>query len=247
MSWIIGIHATQAALNNKKRDIKRLVVLEGRCDNALQKIIELAKQQRMPITTLSRHALSELVGSDKHQGIAVEVAKSMTVGNENDLNALLDEHHAPLLLILDGVQDPHNLGACLRTADATGVTAVIAPKDNAVGINETVTKVAAGAAESVPFFMVTNLARTMEQLKARGIWLYGLSDKATSVFYQGTFQGAIAMVMGAEGKGLRQLTEKHCDVLYSLPMLGQVSSLNVSVATGVVLYEALRQRLLNGH
>lgn len=243
MAWIIGIHAVQAALNNKARDITRLLVLDGRHDAALQAILALAKQKRIATTSLSRHELSQLVGSDKHQGIAIEVTKSVHVGNENDLSALLDEHTEPLLLILDGIQDPHNLGACLRTADAAGVTAVIAPKDNAVGINETVTKVAAGAAESVPFIMVTNLARTMEQLKSRGIWLYGLSDKAKTSFYQGSFSGAVAMVMGAEGKGLRQLTEKNCDILYSLPMQGQVSSLNVSVATGVVLYEALRQRL----
>lgn len=242
MSWITGIHAVQAALKNEARDIKRLLVLDGRRDSALQAIIDAAKQKRIAITMLSRHELSQQVGNDKHQGVAVEVAKSIHVGNENDLSTLLDEYPQPLLLILDGVQDPHNLGACLRTADGAGVTAVIAPKDNAVGINETVTKVAAGAAESVPFFMVTNLARTMEQLKSRGIWLYGLSDKAKDTFYQGSFTGAIGFVLGAEGKGLRQLTEKNCDNLYSLPMCGQVSSLNVSVATGVVLYEALRQR-----
>jgi len=242
MSWIIGNHASLAALKSETRDVKRLILLEGRLDATSKALMDLAKQKHIPVMTLSRQALSQLLGHDKHQGIAVEVSTSLPVGNENDLNTLLDKHPQPILLILDGVQDPHNLGACLRTADATGVTAIIAPKDNAVGINATVAKVASGAAESVPFFMVTNLARTMEQLKSRGIWLYGLSDAAKADFYQGSFTGAIGLVLGAEGKGLRQLTEKNCDALYHLPMLGQVSSLNVSVAAGVVLYEALRQR-----
>lgn len=244
MSWVVGIHAVEAALHNKNRQFRRLLVLSGRHDRAIAPILTLAKQKHLTVTELSREALTTLVGQDKHQGVALEVTKSVQTGNENDLSTLLDAVSNPFLLILDGVQDPHNLGACLRTADGAGITGVIVPKDNAVGLNDTVAKVAAGAAESVPFFVVTNLARTMEQLKERGIWLYGFSDKAKSLVYQGDFTGPLAMVMGAEGKGLRQLTEKNCDVLYALPMLGQVSSLNVSVATGIVLYEALRQRSL---
>jgi len=166
--------------------------------------------------------------------------------SENDLYDLLDEldneRIQPFLLVLDGVTDPHNLGACLRTADAAGVHAVIAPKDNAASINPTVRKVASGAAEAVPFIAVTNLARTLDSLKERGIWLTGTSDKAQQTLYQADLKGAMALVMGAEGTGIRRLTEERCDFLVSIPMCGQVSSLNVSVATGVCLYEALRQR-----
>lgn len=242
MAFIIGIHASLAALEKTDKTIARVLVLEGRHDAKLQQLMTKAKALRLPIATLSRPALTELVGSDKHQGIAIETWTEPKPGNEHDLSDLLDKTLAPLLLILDGIQDPHNLGACLRSADATGVTAVIAPKDNAVGLTTVVCKVACGAAETVPFITVTNLARTMENLKERGIWLYGLSDAAKENFYQGDFNGPVGFVLGAEGKGLRQLTEKRCDNLYHLPMQGHVSSLNVSVATGVVLYEALRQR-----
>ena len=153
-----------------------------------------------------------------------------------------DQRIQPLILVLDGVTDPHNLGACLRVADGAGVHAVIAPKDNAAGINATVAKVASGAAETVPYFMVTNLARTLNELKERNIWVIGTSDQATKTLYQIDFTGAVALVLGAEGEGMRQLTAKTCDQLVSIPMLGAVESLNVSVASGVCLYEAVRQR-----
>ena len=166
--------------------------------------------------------------------------------NENDLYDLLDQlEDTPFLLVLDGVTDPHNLGACLRTADAAGIQAVIAPKDNAAGLTPTARKVASGAAETVPFIPVTNLARTLDNLKERGIWLTGTSDKASQNLYQADLKGPMALVMGAEGAGIRRLTEERCDFLVSIPMQGQVSSLNVSVATGVCLYEALRQRGVN--
>ena len=151
-----------------------------------------------------------------------------------------------LLLILDGVTDPHNLGACLRVADAMGVHAVIAPKDRAVGINATVSKVASGAAETVPYITVTNLARTMRDLKERGIWLIGTSDDADKGLYEADFTGPTALVMGSEGEGMRRLTRETCDLLVSVPMLGSVESLNVSVASGVCLYEARRQRMVKG-
>ena len=162
---------------------------------------------------------------------------------EPDLDALLDDLVGPpFLLILDEIQDPHNLGACLRTADAAGIQAVIAPRDNAVGLTPTVAKVASGAAETVPYVQVTNLARTLDSLKARGIWLVGLAGEAEADLYGIDLQGPIALVLGGEGRGLRRLTRERCDYLARLPMLGTVESLNVSVATGICLYEALRQR-----
>ena len=161
----------------------------------------------------------------------------------HSLDDLLDQiKEPPLLLVLDGVTDPHNLGACLRVADGAGAHAVIAPKDHAVGINATVAKVARGAAETVPYFMVTNLARTLGELKERSIWCLGLSDEATQSLYQSDLQAPTALVLGAEGTGLRQLTRKTCDALVSIPLLGAVESLNVSVASGICLYEAVRQR-----
>lgn len=162
--------------------------------------------------------------------------------NEGDLNDLLDGVDAPLLLILDCVQDPNNLGAILRTADGAGVTAVIAPKDKSVGITDTVRRVAVGAAESVSFVKVTNLARTMTDLKERGVWFVGTSDRATQSLYETDLKGPIAIVMGREGEGMRRLTEEQCDFLVKFPMKGKVDCLNVSVATGVCLYEAVRQR-----
>jgi 23S rRNA (guanosine2251-2'-O)-methyltransferase len=171
------------------------------------------------------------------------VARVEALPTANSLDDLLDGVQGPpLLLVLDGVTDPHNLGACLRVADGAGAHAVIAPKDHAVGINATVAKVASGAAETVPYFMVTNLARTLGELKERNIWCVGLSDEATQTLYQADLKGPTALVMGAEGTGLRQLTRKTCDALASIPMLGAVESLNVSVASGICLYEAVRQR-----
>ena len=184
--------------------------------------------------------LARLAGSAGHQGV---VARAQPLPARTSLDDLLDGLQVPpLLLVLDGVTDPHNLGACLRVADGAGAHAVIAPKDHAVGINATVAKVASGAAETVPYFMVTNLARTLGELKERQIWCLGLSDEATQSLYQADLKAATALVLGAEGAGLRQLTRKTCDALVSIPMLGAVESLNVSVATGICLYEAVRQR-----
>jgi 23S rRNA (guanosine2251-2'-O)-methyltransferase len=173
------------------------------------------------------------------------VARAEIINTQNSLDELLeslDPATPALLLVLDGITDPHNLGACLRVADGAGAHAVIAPKDHAVGINATVSKVASGAAETVPYFMVTNLARTIGELKERQIWIIGASDEATSSLYQSDLKGSVALVLGAEGAGLRQLTRKSCDALVNIPMLGAVESLNVSVASGICLYEAVRQR-----
>ncbi len=184
--------------------------------------------------------LAKLAGSHGHQGIAARVE---ALPAAHSLDDLLDGVQGPpLLLVLDGVTDPHNLGACLRVADGAGAHAVIAPKDHAAGINATVAKVASGAAETVPYFMVTNLARTLGELKERSIWCIGTSDDAPKTIYQADLKGPMALILGAEGVGMRQLTRKTCDELVGIPMRGAVESLNVSVASGVCLYEALRQR-----
>ncbi|MDH5473426.1 MAG: 23S rRNA (guanosine(2251)-2'-O)-methyltransferase RlmB, partial [Gammaproteobacteria bacterium] len=184
--------------------------------------------------------LEKRCGSPKTQGIAGRY-RSLTADSENSLDQLLLKDNL-LLLILDGIQDPHNLGACLRSADAAGVDAVIAPKDRATGLTPTVRKVACGAAESVPFIQVTNLARTLKQLKDAEVWIIGAAGEADTVIYDANLTGKLAIVMGAEEKGLRRLTRENCDLLVKLPMAGQVESLNVSVATGVCLFEAVRQR-----
>jgi 23S rRNA (guanosine2251-2'-O)-methyltransferase len=186
--------------------------------------------------------LDRLAGDERHQGACLQIRSAGVLG-EGALDDLLDAATTPpFLLVLDGVQDPHNLGACLRTADAVGVTAVIVPKDRAAGMSATVRKVASGAAETVPLIQVTNLARTLRWLKEREIWIVGTDDQADHSLYASKLTGPLAIVLGAEGTGLRRLTRENCDALVSIPMRGVVESLNVSVATGVLLYEALRQR-----
>jgi 23S rRNA (guanosine2251-2'-O)-methyltransferase len=236
-----GMHAITSVLENSPEKIKQLWVKQGRDDHKLQQIIALAEQRGIAIQQVPVKTLDKLVNG-RHQGVVAELGQAQVSLNENDLTALLDKTEQPFLLILDGVEDPHNLGACLRSADAAGVTAVIAPKDKAVGITPIVSKVACGAAETVPFVQVTNLARTLEMLKQRGIWLYGAAGEAEQTLYQQALTGPIALVMGAEGKGLRRLTREHCDFLLKIPMVGTVESLNVSVATGICLFEILRQR-----
>ncbi|RZJ04306.1 MAG: 23S rRNA (guanosine(2251)-2'-O)-methyltransferase RlmB, partial [Haliea sp.] len=188
--------------------------------------------------------LAKMAGSHGHQGVVARVSAVAQVTSLDELLEQLEESGvaSPLLLVLDGVTDPHNLGACLRVADGAGAHAVIAPKDHAAGINATVAKVASGAAETMPYFMVTNLARTLNELKERNIWCIGTSDDAEKTIYDIDLKGPVALVLGAEGEGMRQLTRKTCDDLVSIPMHGAVESLNVSVASGVCLYEALRQR-----
>ena len=209
---------------------------------------ELLNQARalgLAIHTVDKRELAKRCGSEQHQGIAIE-AKAKQDGTENELAPFIENlmrEKSPLLLILDQVQDPHNFGACLRTADAAGADAVIVAKDNASPMTPVVQKVASGAAETMPIFRVTNLARSLDVIKQLGVWLIGTSDKAAGSLYDEKLSGALGLVMGAEGKGMRQLTEKKCDSLVSLPMAGSVvSSLNVSVATGVCLYEIVRQR-----
>jgi 23S rRNA (guanosine2251-2'-O)-methyltransferase len=208
----------------------------------MRQFLERANEAGARLIEADNLRLVKLCGSHGHQGVAARVEP---VAQIHSLDDLLDAVTGPpLLLVLDGITDPHNLGACLRVADGAGAHAVIAPKDHAAGINATVAKVASGAAETMPYFMVTNLARTLGELKERSIWITGTSDDAPKTLYQVEFTGPTAIVLGAEGTGMRQLTRKTCDELVSIPMHGAVESLNVSVASGVCLYEALRQRRL---
>ncbi|MEZ5448080.1 MAG: 23S rRNA (guanosine(2251)-2'-O)-methyltransferase RlmB [Thiolinea sp.] len=241
-SIIYGIHAVESALRNDPQHLGQIWIDKQARRDRLRKLQALIEECGLDSRPCDGDQLNRQAGTHRHQGIVAEYQAAKT-WSENDLYDLLDQlKEAPFLLVLDGVTDPHNLGACLRTCDGAGVHAVIAPRDNAAGMTPTARKVASGAAETVPFITVTNLARTLDQLKARGIWLTGTSDQADTELYQSNLTGPMALVMGAEGKGIRRLTEERCDFLVSIPMAGQVSSLNVSVATGVCLYEAVRQR-----
>ncbi len=241
-SLICGIHAVESALRNDAENLGQIWLDKRSRNDRLKKLVQMAEESGLRLLAADPDKLDKIAGNNRHQGIVAEYFKLKSY-TENDLYDLLDAlEETPFLLVLDGVTDPHNLGACLRTAEGAGVHAVIAPKDNAASITPTVRKVASGAAEVVPFIAVTNLARTLDTLKERGIWLTGTSDKAKQTLYQADLKGPVAIVMGAEGAGIRRLTEERCDFLVSIPMKGQVSSLNVSVATGVCLFEALRQR-----
>ncbi|MGL5392378.1 MAG: 23S rRNA (guanosine(2251)-2'-O)-methyltransferase RlmB [Shewanella sp.] len=239
---IFGIHAVEALLKHSPERIIELWVLQGRDDERLTQLANQAKAFGTTVQQASRKALDDRAESSQHQGIVARV-KAAKVLNEHDLDALLAKTDVPFLLILDGVTDPHNLGACLRNADAAGVQGIIVPKDNSVGLTATVSKVACGAAETVPLFQVTNLARTMRHLQEKGVWIVGTAGEADCALYQADLKGPLAIAMGAEDKGLRRLSRECCDSLISIPMAGSVSSLNVSVATGICLFEAVRQRL----
>lgn len=240
--YIFGLHAVESLLSKHPERVLRLCMAVERNDKKLEAIIQLARKQNIKIEQLSRPELDHLTDDANHQGIVAFCTKPNNL-TEQDLPAFLENIEGPpFLLLLDGVQDPHNLGACFRVADAAGIHAIIAPKDNAVGITPVVSKVASGAAETVPFIQVTNLARTMETLKEAGIWLYGAAGEAKETLFKTKLTGSIAIVMGAEGDGLRRLTRETCDVLLKIPMQGTVDSLNVSVATGIILFEVIRQR-----
>jgi 23S rRNA (guanosine2251-2'-O)-methyltransferase len=239
---ITGIHAVESALKNDADNITQVWIAENKRNQRVKELINHAQKRGLISHRADTASLDKLAKTHQHQGVVAEYNAPKSF-NEDDLFSLLEQlEGTPLLLVLDGVTDPHNLGACLRTAEGAGVNAVIAPKDNAVGLTPAARKVASGAAETVPFMQVTNLVRTIEKLKKLGIWFIGTSDKAHGDLYTYDFKSPSAIVMGAEGKGLRRLTEEHCDSLISIPMAGQVSSLNVSVATGVCLYEVVRQR-----
>jgi 23S rRNA (guanosine2251-2'-O)-methyltransferase len=242
-SYIYGIHPILAILTQNPERILNLYIQLGRQDQRIQEIIQIAQQHGIAIHQQASAKLIALTNSQHTQGVVAQCRKVREY-TETDLEHLLETRHkAPFLLILDEVQDPHNLGACLRSANAAGVDAVIAPKHHAAQLTPTVSKIASGAAEVTPFISVTNLARTMRALKEKGIWLLGASADASKSIYQADLSGSIALVMGAEGKGLRRLTQEQCDDLLSIPMAGTVASLNVSVAAGICLFEAVRQRL----
>lgn len=242
LASVAGIHSVRAALKFGAEGVAELWLERTRRDRRLADVADLARQGGVKVRQVDRAELDGAAEGANHQGVLAWV-RVPAARAEQDLTALLDQLQTPpFLLLLDEVQDPHNLGACLRTAEAAGVQAVIAPRDNAVGLTPVVCKVASGAAETLPYIQVTNLARVMDALKERGIWLIGTAGEATADLYQADLRGPLGLVLGSESSGLRRLTRERCDALVRLPMLGQVESLNVSVAAGVCLYEALRQR-----
>ena len=240
-SYIYGFHAISKLLQHSPQSCVELLCTESKNPRLLS-LIASARQAGISIRFESREVLNKLSGNAKHQGCLMQIDDESPSGLTFE-QLLQQNHDRSLYLVLDGVQDPHNLGACLRTADATGVDAVIIPKDRSVGLNATVRKVAAGGAETVPLIEVSNLTRCIKEMKKAGIWIYGTSDQAMNVIYEHDYNSAVALVMGAEGDGLRRLTAEQCDHLIKLPMMGSVESLNVSVATGVCLYEILRSRM----
>lgn len=240
--WIYGLHAVQAALERNAGRLTEVWVEKDRKDARMQAVLDASSSHRIAVRKVSRKELDALASDARHQGVAARM-QDREAGREEGLEPLLDGlTEPPFLLILDGVQDPHNLGACLRTAAAAGVHALIAPRDRAVGLTPVARKVASGAAETVPFIQVTNLARTLRMLKERGIWTVGADAGGDGDLFSVDLRGPLALVMGAEGQGLRRLTKEHCDTLARIPMTERVESLNVSVATGVFLFEAVRQR-----
>ncbi len=237
---LAGFHAVQARLRHHPESIKQVYFDQKRRDKRMQQLVDRAQSAGVNLNPVASERLDELSEGMRHQGVVALAAHTPLAVTVDEV---LDVIEGPaLLLILDGVTDPHNLGACLRTADAAGVHAVIAPKDRAVGINATVRRVACGAAETVPYITVTNLARTMRALRQRDVWLVGTSDQAEGDLHSIDGKRSMAWVMGAEGEGMRRLTQETCDELVSIPMAGSVESLNVSVASAICLYETVRQR-----
>lgn len=246
---LYGFHAVGVRLKMAPQSVIEIYFDASRKDARMRSFVDKARDAAVKLIEADSLRLSKMSGGQSHQGVVALVNPVAQLTSLDELLEKLEEgadaqnpNNKPLLLVLDGVTDPHNLGAVLRVADGSGAHAVIAPKDHAVGVNATVAKVASGAAETVPYFMVTNLARTLGELKERNIWIIGTSDDAEKTIYDVDLKGPVALVLGAEGPGMRQLTRKSCDELVRIPMRGAVESLNVSVASGVCLYEALRQR-----
>ena len=240
---LFGFHAVGVRLKTAPATVMEIYYEPTRRDARMRQFLDRVKEAGVRLIEADALRIAKLAGSHGHQGVAARVQPIKTLHSLDDLLDALEGKEAPLILVLDGVTDPHNLGACLRVADGAGAHAVIAPKDHAVGLNATVAKVASGAAETMPYLMVTNLARTLQELKERNIWVIGTSDDAPKTLFDMDLKGPTALVLGAEGAGMRQLTRKTCDELVSIPMQGAVESLNVSVASGICLYEARRQRM----
>lgn len=239
---IFGLHAVRTLLERRPEAVIGLTVQAGRQDKRVQEVLDLARPHGIPVQARAAADLDAAAEGGVHQGVVARVRPAPMLDEGGLLDLIEGLGRPAFLLVLDGVTDPHNLGACLRTADAAGIDCVIAPRDRAAGLTPTARKVAAGAAETVPFAQVTNLVRCLESLKQAGVWVVGTAGEATDELYAVDLTGPLAVVMGAEGDGMRRLTRETCDRLIKLPMAGAVESLNVSVATGVVLYEAVRQR-----
>ncbi len=243
-NFVYGLHAVNAVLERAPERLLELWVAQPRDDARINELRDRAQNTGVRVQSVATEVLGKLVGEVAHQG-AVAAVRPLKAWDEHDLiDGLSQISGYPLVLVLDGVTDPHNLGACLRTADAAGAHAVLIPKDRAAAVDGVVRKVAAGAAEFIPVASVTNLARALDRLKERGIWVAGTAADAPQTLYEADFKRPLALVMGAEGAGMRRLTRERCDFLVRIPMAGQVESLNVSVAAGVALFEARRQRMI---
>jgi 23S rRNA (guanosine2251-2'-O)-methyltransferase len=246
LDTVFGIHAVTALLQRTPNQITEIWIQKGRSDHAIQPILDLAQQHEITLLDADKGTINQKADGN-HQGVLALRYPMQKYSEKNladKLDHILTTPSSVLILVLDGITDPHNLGACIRTADAAGVQLIIAPKDRSAPLNATVTKVACGGAESVPYIQVTNLARTLKNLQERGVWISGTAGEASQSIYQTSFSGPTAIVMGSEGKGLRRLTKEYCDNLIHIPMAGEVSSLNVSVATGICLFEVVRQKTL---
>jgi len=242
---IYGLHSLQAVLERSPERVLSVSIAQDKPDARVAQLLSEIERHAIALQRVSDKYLSKQLGDVNHQGVMAQV-RPPHIGNEQDLLQDMAQLEVPLLLVLDGVQDPHNLGACLRSADAAGAHAVVVPRDRACGLNATVSKVASGAAEVLPFYQVTNLARTLRELQGEQVHCVGLAGEAISSLYDCKLHGPLALVLGAEGTGLRRLTRETCDVLARLPMHGSVESLNVSVTAGIALFEAVRQRSLPG-
>jgi 23S rRNA (guanosine2251-2'-O)-methyltransferase len=241
LTWVYGIHAVMGVLERHPERIQRLCLLAERTDERVQKIMARAQAANVVTQAVNKADLGQWLGDVNHQGVAAQCTLAPQLA-EGDIADLVAAAQNPLILVLDGVQDPHNLGACLRTADAAGATMVMIPKDRASSVTPVVRKVSCGASETVPVVQVTNLARGLRTLKDLNVWLYGADMDAPTTVYQQDYTGPVALILGSEGNGLRHLTRETCDYLIKIPMQGTVSSLNVSVSAGICLYEAVRQR-----
>jgi 23S rRNA (guanosine2251-2'-O)-methyltransferase len=241
-SWIVGINPVEGALSNDAERVRELLIENGQRNARVLELAEQAKKLNIPVQHRPREELDRAAGEARHQGVVARYEAAPQV-HENDLAGLIERDGSDaLVLVLDGVTDPHNLGACLRSAAATKVTAVIVPKDRAVGLTPVVRRASAGGADRVPLIAVTNLARTLREIKDAGVWITGLAGDTDTSIYAVDFRGPVAIVLGSEGEGIRRLTRELCDFVAKIPMPGSMESLNVSVATGVALFEALRQR-----
>ncbi|AOD14721.1 23S rRNA (guanosine(2251)-2'-O)-methyltransferase RlmB [Xanthomonas fragariae] len=241
--WIVGVNAVASSVENDADNVREVLIEAGSKNPRLTEIEEQARRKGIDVRRVNTQALDGVGGQVRHQGVAARYAAAR-LWAENELEGLVEAAEGrALVLVLDGVQDPHNLGACLRSAAAAGVTAVVIPKDKSATVNATVRKTSAGAADRIPVVAVTNLARCLRDLQKQGVWLYGLAGEAEASLYSVDLHGNVGLVLGGEADGLRRLTREHCDGLVKIPMPGDIESLNVSVAAGVTLFEAVRQRL----